>query len=210
MQVYRVLIVLVLGMCWITPAEAQNTNDRVEALEDYVETFQSTLRDFAITQDKHFDKYMKDVNASLEGYTGGLERDLNEQLEDLDRKRIQIDVGDKAFQSIESNAGLFLISVDQFTAIEEGYRLTLNIGNPNYADYKGFTLRLLWGPKYYPALYQSYDVWRSGLVGAEYSFEGTLRKGSWNQIDLDLNLKSADDLAYLECEMEISSIELQF
>ena len=59
---------------------------------------------------------------------------------DKKNRRLLIKFNRKSYQSIETNTGIFLIAVEKVEQIENGVRLHINIGNPNYADYQDFEL----------------------------------------------------------------------
>jgi len=199
---------LFLFMC-AQPVLAQEMERRVQALEDYVETFQPTLLEFSTNLQNSIQGYTEGLETSLNRFTKKLQVDLDNRLRDVSRRAVVLNLASKSYHNIETNTGNFLISVERFESIPNGYRLYVNIGNPNFADYEGFKLRLRWGKKYHSGYTISFDQWRKSLAGAEYTFDGKLYKGLWNQVEVDINAPSSSDLAYLECELDVLSIELQ-
>jgi len=191
------------------PVLAQEMERRVQALEDYVATFQPTLLEYSENLQNSIQGYTAGLETSLNRFTKKLQVDLDNRLRDVNRKSVVLNVTSKSYQNIETNTGNFLISVDGFESIPNGYRLYVNIGNPNFANYEGFKLRFRWGKKYHSGYTISFDQWRASLAGAEYTFNGKLHKGLWNQVEVDIEAPSPGDLAYLECEMDVLSIELQ-
>jgi len=184
--------------------------DRVRALENYVETFQPTLRQFSENMQNSIRDYTQGLESSLKNYSKQLQTDLEERLQNLDRRIIMLDPVAKSYQTMDTRTGTFLIAVERMEPLEDGFRLHLNIGNPNFADYKDFKLRLVWGRKWMPSYPISYAEWRQSLTGAEYTFQGALQKGMWNPVKVDLVPAGAGQLGHIECEMEVSSVELQF
>lgn len=194
----------------VQPAAAQNLENRVNALEEYVETFQPTLIEFSEELQNNIQKYTRGLESNLQAYSKQLQEQLNVQVKDLDRKKIILDLNSPAFQSIDTNAGSLLVSVDRVETLPTGdLRIYLNIGNYNFADYRGFRIKLLWGTKFYPGYGQELEEWRETLTGAEYTYEGYIRKGVWNSIEVDVKAKSAADLAHVEMELAVLSVELQ-
>ena len=113
------------------------------------------------------------------------------------------------YHSIETNTGIFLIAIEKMAQIDNGVRLFVNIGNPNFADYNDFQLRFLWGRKRSGDYGMSYEQWRTSLKGVEATFKGKLERGKWNSLTVDLVPVGQGELAYLECEMNVSSVELE-
>ena len=213
MKFFKLILSLIiwvsLFLALATTSFAQKIERRVKALEEYVETFQPTLLEFSTNIEKSIQDYTQGLEISLSQFTKKLQMDLDSRLRKVNDRSVVLNVASTAYQNISTNTGNFLISVDHFDTIPGGFRLYMNIGNPNFADYKGFKLRFRWGKKYHSGYTISYDEWRETLVGAEYTFNGSLYKGMWNQVEVDIEAPSSSDLAYLECEMDVLSIELQ-
>ena len=191
-------------------AEAQSLEKRVNALEEYVETFQPTLIEFSEELQDNIQKYTKGLEASLDSYSKSLQQQVNTHLESLKNDSAVLDLNTQAFQSVDTNGGRFLVSVDRVEKMPSGaFRIYLNIGNINFADYNGFKIKLIWGKKFYPGFAQKMSDWRETLRGAEYTFEGALLKGSWNQVEIDIEAADSGELAHVEFEMTVLSVELQ-
>lgn len=193
-----------------TFAQAQSLEKRVDALEEYVETFQPTLIEFSEELQNNIQKYTKGLEASLESYSKSLQQQVNSHLETLRKDSVVLDLNTQAFQSVDTNGGRFLVSVDRVEKMPSGaFRIYLNVGNINSADYNGFKIKLIWGKKFYPGFAQKMSDWRETLKGAEYTFEGALVKGSWNQVEIDIQAADSGELAHVEFEMTVLSVELQ-
>ena len=183
--------------------------NRLNTLEDYVEKIQPSLVEFSDNLHKSIEGYTQGLEDSINEYSKKLEANLNDRLKNLDNKRIVLNPNSQAYQRIDTNSGYFLVFVKEITSIDKGYRLNLQIGNPNYADFKDFKIRLFWGNDWDPQSTISREAWRQSLNGAEYTFNGAIKKGLWNTMTVDLVPAGPGELAYLECELEVSSVELQ-
>ena len=181
---------------------------RVTALENYVETIQPTFVEMSDTFNNSIQRYTQDLESSLENYSQTLQRNLDRRLDGFGRKTIVLNPFSAAYQSIETNTGIFLIAIERMEQIENGVRLHVNVGNPNFADYNDFTLKFIWGRKRTGDYKISYDQWRQSLKGVEATFRGKLEKGKWNSIAVDLSPVGQGELSYLECEMNVTSVEL--
>ena len=211
--VFMAMGILFSGYC-IDPAFSQQTEKvlerRVEKLENYVATFQPTIVELSENMNSSIQEYTKGLEESLENYSQKLQLNIDERMRNSNRKVAVLDPFSKAYQSIETNTGMFLISVEKIEPIEGGARLHLNIGNPNYADYQNFKLKLIWGQKWSDGSGLTYDKWQRSLNGVEYTFQGKIEKGMWNAIVVDLVPTGEGQLGHLECEMEVSAVELGF
>ena len=183
--------------------------NRLNSLEAYVEKIQPTLVEFSDNLHESIKKYTQELEDSLNGYSQKLEANLEERLRSVDTRKVVLNPFSKAYQRIDTNSGYFLISVQDMKPIENGFRLVLHIGNPNYADFSEFKVRLFWGKAWDPNSTVSYEDWRRSLSGSEYVFQGTIKKGMWNPMEVDLVPADTAQLGYLECELVVASVELQ-
>ena len=194
------------------PAFAQQDIDllerRITAIEDYVVTLPPTLVDLSKNLNISIQKYTNDLEASLETYSKKLQYNLDQRVEGLNRKAVVLNPFSKDYQTIQTNTGTFLIAIERMEPIKGGVRLYVNIGNPNYADYRNFKLKFFWGRKRVGEYAATYGQWRQSLKGFEFTFNGKIEKGKWNAMAVDLTPVSQGDLGYLECALSVSSIEL--
>ena len=211
---YRAVVMMIclLSVCY--PVSAQQSQgileQRVEKLEQYVTTIHPTMTELSNNLNQSIQEYTQGLETSLENYSQRLQLSLDERLNNLNRKVVVLDLFSTAYQSIEINTGTFLISVENFERLESGGRVHLNIGNPNFADYQNFKLKLLWGTRWAGERVMPYDQWRQSLTGGEYTFEGKIEKGKWNKIAIDLIPSDDIVINHFECEMHVSSVELGF
>jgi len=213
---YRALIVVTaLGLLQISPtvlaqeASLQNHEKRLRAVEDYLETLPPSLTGYVGSLEESIEKYTKNLESGLQEYSELLETNLETRLLGLDRRRIEIDRKARSYQKIETATGMFFIATQDVAQIDGGYRLFLQIGNPHYANFKNFTLRIVWGERWFQNSSTTYQQWRNSLVGSEFKFNGRLEKGTWTPIEVDLVPAQEKDIAYIECELGVDSIELE-
>lgn len=185
-------------------ASAQQMEDlerRVQALEQYVQTIPPTLTEFSTTLESGINNYTQGLEANLQNFSQRLTAEVERRMAGSGKEKAVLDPYSNTFQRIESNVGTFLIAVQEIKQIKNGYRLKLNIGNPTYADFRNFTLKLLWADR------SAVEVGKATLSGMEYSFEGVLKKGSWNSVEVDL--VPASGQLYIESELYITGAELE-
>lgn len=194
----------------LSPAQSDSKNleSRIKSLENYVETFQPSLLEFSDKLQESIHEYSRGLESSLADYSQRLQIQLEERLKVLENDAVVLDVSSRSFQRIDTNTGSFLVAVAKRENIENGIRLYINIGNPNFADYKDFSLKIFWGQPWDKNSLESYDAWRQSLTGAEYSFQGKLEMGKWNPVEIDLTPATSADLGYVECSMEVASVEM--
>ena len=80
-----------------------------------------------------------------------------------------LNLAERSYQRLDTDNGLFLISVQEATPYLNGYKVRLHIGNPSYATYSGFTAKAKWGKICGAATYSeaSFNEWQKSLQERE-------------------------------------------
>ena len=176
-------------------------NARVSALEEYIESIQPSLTQFTDNVTQGLNAYTEGLSSDLEDYTRRLETNMDQQLRVINNKRIILQLEPNSYSKIETGSGSFLIAFQQIQAVPGGYQLHLQIGNPNFADYKDAKLTVFWDGQGTSG--------ESQLNGAEYAISGILPKGTWSPVKINLIPAAIDGIRWIECEMEVASVILQ-
>lgn len=211
---FRILVLAIIFLSVASSSMGQQSDladleRRLSAVEAYLDKLPPSMATYVGSLEESINNYTKNLENGLNTYSERLQKNLESQLTGLSSKTIELDLRSQAYQKIETTTGMFLISVQDMEEIAGGYRLHLRIGNPNYADFRDFTLRLVWGSQWSPNSKLTFDHWRDTLRGAQYSFKGKLERGKWNEIEVDLIPATKEELAYVECELGIGAIELE-
>jgi len=221
MKISRFLLlglVFSLFLCVTVPTNAEVSQDldeqtkeiesRMRELEDFVTIINSNLVDFSEKTHKDMKEYKSDIEAGLDDYSKSLNQNIEQRVRSLDDRVVVLSLTTKGYHKIETNSGVFLLSINKVKRLPNGYRIIFHIGNPNYASYHGVNLALLWGRKWDPEANVSYDTWRRSLGGAEYSYDGKLGPGTWTEISVDISQVTTKQLEHIECSMNADSIQL--
>lgn len=155
----------------------------------------------------------------LKGRVSALQQEVSDlrtslfwvQLQQDQYRTINLDLSSpRKYQRIDASTGSFLVSVIEGVPYLEGYKLRLNIGNPSYATYAGFTLKAKWGPKYDYSAYSvaSYAKWEESLREKEFSFTDHLRPGVWNWVEVILADTKANELGFFQLSLEADTVSL--
>jgi len=107
---------------------------------------------------------------------------------------------------INSSSGYFLVSLQNVEPYLDGVKVHINIGNPVFATYNGFKLKVIWGEKL--DLTDDQDRWRSSLKEKEISFTETLRPGCWNKVNFVLSPIEPKNFGYMELSIQTDNISL--
>ena len=153
--------------------------------------------------------YMEDLAPRLNNFSKDLYETIDQRMRFSTDKVVVLNPISKKFAKIETNAGDLLIAVENMSKIHNGYRLTFRIGNPSSATFSNIKLRLLWGRRWDPKnVKPTYEEWRKSLVGAEFTFGGSLAPHAWTQMSVDATPANIRQFDHLECEMTIGAVEL--
>lgn len=188
--------------------EIDTLKGRVRQLEDYIGSLESRLQGMESSLQNNFNKFQDGVRSGLESYSRDLQINVNDQIRAFDDSTAVLDIVSKSYQKIDTNSGYFLIAIRKIEPVTGGYRLTVNIGNPNYASYSGVKLDMRWGKRYEPSPALSYEQWRQTLIGSQYSYNAKLNPGTWIEFSIDVPADSTAQLGYIECGMDVQNVEL--
>ncbi|HEV3306465.1 MAG TPA: hypothetical protein VGZ91_08495 [Candidatus Sulfotelmatobacter sp.] len=125
-------------------------------------------------------------------------------------EEINLDLTQKAYQRLDTDNGFFLVSVEETVPYLNGYKIHLTIGNPSYATYMNYKLKVRYSKPYDWGKYTqaSYDEWNKGILEKEISYPESLQPGTWNSVDVVLAPANADQLGYLTLSMAASTVSL--
>ena len=146
-----------------------------------------------------------------------LEKDLQTLRERVNSLELELEKYDTAefdlsklhkYQRINSNNGIFLVSVEDVTRYLNGYKIKLHIGNVTSATFDGFDLSAKWGTKE-PDMsggFAKWSEWYGSLKTKEEKFTQSLLPGIWNNVELILLPATPAELGYLRLKMDTNSI----
>jgi hypothetical protein len=123
---------------------------------------------------------------------------------------ITLDLTQKAYQRLDTDNGFFLVSVEEAAPYLNGYKIRISIGNPSYATYTNYKLKVRYSKPFDWGKYteDSYKEWDKAIQEKEISYPESLQPGAWNGIDVILAPVTADQLGYLTLSMTTSLVSL--
>src|SRR3989338_988243 len=121
------------------------------------------------------EKYIDQLHSNLESYSKEVLDQIDIKVKSGTDKVVAISPVSKKMTKIETNAGMFLVAVNKLQRTEDGYRLLLNVGNPNLGKFSGLKFKLSWGKDFDPTSANvKYEDWRKSLLSGEYTYPGAL------------------------------------
>ena len=123
---------------------------------------------------------------------------------------ITLNLTEREYQRLDTSNGFFLVAVEEVVPYLNGYKISVSIGNPAYAKYNGFKVKVSWGKKYAPAQYTeaSFSEWQKTIQEKETSMTNILEPGTWNKAEIIVAPATADDLGYVTFSMTASNVVL--
>lgn len=123
---------------------------------------------------------------------------------------VLLDPSNHTFQMLDGSVSTFLVLVQDVSPYLNGYRVTLNVGNPEDAAFSNVTFTIRWAKAYDYKHYSvdSYEKWRKSINEKEVTLTTNLLAGSWNTVTMDLVPCNADQIGYMELSMKTPSVVL--
>lgn len=112
----------------------------------------------------------------------------------------------KGYQRLDSNCGIFLVSVQEVKPYLDGCKITFHIGNPSAVLYSGFRLKIRWGKRWEKG--ENYSNWVKQLQEKEQKFTEELKPGWWNKVVVTVSPAKPDQFGYLDLSMETDMVKL--
>ncbi len=103
----------------------------------------------------------------------------------------------EGYVRVDSNHGIFFVSLIDIQPYLNGYKLILNIGNPSYVTYRGFDLTVEWG-----------EFLLSETKQRKETYTKDLYPGSWNKIEFNISPVEAEELNYIKVSITTNRLSL--
>lgn len=156
----------------------------------------------------------------LRNRVDSLDEGLARQVESLSARadlpwKIEVDATAAGpYQQVFTSAGWFLLSVHDARPYLNGFRVSLDIGNPSFVTYDGVKLKVSWGAKSEKDLttFEVFERLSEGLPpirkDKEIDLTNVLDPGKWNRVTVDLLPSTVEELKYLGISIEPNTISL--
>ena len=113
-----------------------------------------------------------------------------------------LDCGTSGYARMDATGGFFLVSCDDATPYLDGYKVTLDIGNPSLMTYKAATLTVRWASSPF------WLVDSAGIHTLSTELLQDLRPGAWTTVSLTLAPAKADQLKNLGVSIGTNRVSL--
>jgi len=122
-------------------------------------------------------------------------------------RALTLDTSDQGYYVLNSDTGVFFVTLKEAAPYLDGYNLQLSVGNPMNATYNGATLKIWWGPGYDPGK-GSYEDWEKSLSYKEVKVADELTAGYWTDVDAILSPASSEDMKTVRLAIETDKVQL--
>jgi len=200
LRVVNAFLCLVIWFCFHASAQVRHSPEQDQGASQQQRQQLEDLR-----------KDLGDLRKDLESLKSKLEFDEFLLVRKQDRAdSISLDLTQKTYQRVDTDNGFFLVSVEDAAQYLNGYKIHLSIGNPSYATYANWKIKVRWSKPYDWSKYTqaSYEEWNKAIQEKEISYPDSLSPGSWNAVDVVIAPVTADELGFLTLSMTTNSVIL--
>ncbi len=114
------------------------------------------------------------------------------------------------YARVDTMSGTFLVSMTKLSPYADGYKVMLNIGNPNLASYHRLIVKASWGKRYdWKNTSLSFQDWQSGLRSNEVTIPSEIQPGSWNPSSIVLSPADKTEVGYIKVELLPNTVSLR-
>ena len=201
-------------------SEEQSLQSNVSLLKSDID-FEKTLR----KPDEEIRKMDRERVNRIEEILSARIDVLQADFDSLSGATTTLDPSGNGFGRLNTDTGRFLIACENVQPYLDGDKVTVKIGNPNAADYHGFTLKVKWGqkePEFPDSTSEPDDTWQKAhtkrkaddarwqaeLQRKEIPFADLLKTGTWHTVEMVLSPVKSGGLGYIEIGMEAPTIGL--
>lgn len=116
--------------------------------------------------------------------------------------------GGKGYQYIQTNVAPVIVSFVDSSAVGDGTRIRLQIGNLSSANFSGVALDVQYN-KRMPSTADGVDDWNKSLMSIKATDPGDVSVGSWSYVDASLPGIKPDQLGYLAVKVKLDTLSLR-
>lgn len=108
------------------------------------------------------------------------------------------------FEVVETSVGRFYVSLRGIAPYGDGFKVKVNIGNPQDATYENVKVEIKWGKRIPDTSFLNDDTAHT----LEVPVYRKVRAGSWNPLDIVVAPASRDEVGALELKLQVPTVFL--
>lgn len=116
--------------------------------------------------------------------------------------------GGKGYQYVQTNVAPVIVSFVDSSAIGDGTRVRLQIGNLSSANFSGVALDVQYN-KRMPTAAGGIDEWSKSTLSVTATDPGDVSAGAWAYVDVSLPGIKPDQLGYLAVKVKLDRLSLR-
>ena len=208
-------------------------NDMISPYDKRIEELKDTVIGFN-KEIEGFNKEIEGYNKEIEGFNKeieGMDHYLNERIDSVDSElsflsinilslRSLVEKNDSAifnindfsgFSAVNTDNGIFFISIEDVQPYLSGYKIMLDIGNPQNCRYRGLKLNVKWSKEFDSENKDiSYTDWKKAINEKDMSFSTvSLEAGEWTTIEVVMSPVELEEMGYIEFSVYASTVALK-
>jgi len=190
---------IVLAGC--NQQQDEDQNRRLAALESQIHRL-----DTLSSNEVEAIKYLNDQISPLQQSIWQLQRSTGGSYTEVDL------ASTGGYVPVRGRFGVFLVSVKNVEPYLDGYRVTFEVGNPQYATFSNLKIKTVWGSKFeYSKATNDVNYvenYNASLKRKEFSQADKLLPGSWNKVSIVLSPAKSDELAAFSISFDAETVSL--
>lgn len=133
--------------------------------------------------------------------------EIHANLVKSDRSTAYFSPESQDFLRLDSNLSSFFVSIKNVKPYADGFKLTLNLGNPNFASFQNVTLNITWGPRITKDV--TFLEAEKRKQTREVKIGRTILPASWNQTEVTIGPATKEDIGSISISIDTPSVALK-
>lgn len=137
-------------------------------------------------------KYLREKVSSLEG----------KLITVLDGSKVELRPSSDGYGVSRTDHGDLFISLVDVKKFADGHKVTINIGNPNFAIFPDVNLKVRYNKS--DKNISNWIEWWDTVQSTEHKIKENLNPGTWNKVEIILSPSTEEQTGWIEIEPEIA------
>ena len=155
---------------------------------------------------KDFSSRISEIDRKVDAVNSSLS-EVRVQLISQDYKTAYLSPDSDNFTRLDSSIASFFVSISKVSSYADGYKIQLNLGNPNYASFQHVKLNVTWGKRFDLKKYTFQEI-QDSKHSKEIALQKSLKPGSWNTTEVIIAPASKDEIGSIMISLDTPSVIL--
>lgn len=126
-----------------------------------------------------------------------------------DRSTVSFSPDSDTFSRLDTNLGPLYVSLKNIKPYADGFKMTVNLGNPHNAAFKDPLMKVSWSPRVDFKVSGSYAESEKRKRTKEFKLQKVISPGSWNSTEITIAPATSEEVGRIEIEAEVETVSLR-